>query len=119
MDLFAYDPGSSLLLARKSWDANSCWISSFHGHVDSLQCPAGLLDVAATFGRLTLLPLKEQCADVKPRNTAVTILSNLQPGAVVSWDEQGKKLTATADSGGDVMLSSTASGRICRVDAKR
>jgi hypothetical protein len=119
MDLFAYDPGSMLLLARKSWDANSCWVSVFRGHTDSLQCPAGLLDSAATFGALTLLPMKQQCLEVKPRTTKVTMLSGLQPGAGITWEEQGKKFNATADASGNVMLSSTASGRICRADGKR
>jgi len=118
MDLFAYDPGSSLLVARKSWDANSCWISAFHGHVDSLQCPPALLDSAASFGRLTVLPLKEQCVPVKEQANAVTLLSGLQPGMGVAWEDQGKKLTATADASGNIMLSSTASGRVCRVDGK-
>jgi hypothetical protein len=119
MELYAYDPDSSLLVARKSWDANSCWVSSFRGHVDLLQCPAGLFNSPVTFGKLTILPMQEQCWQVKPRANAVTMLSGLQPGAGVVWEEQGKKFTATADVSGDIMLSSTVAGRICRVDGKR
>jgi hypothetical protein len=114
MDLFAYDPDSSLLVARKSWDANSCWVSSFRGHVDLLQCPAGLFNSPVTFGKLTVLPMQDQCQQVKPRANVVTMLSGLQPGARVAWEEQGKKFTATADVSGNIMLSSTVSGRICR-----
>jgi hypothetical protein len=119
MDLFSYDVGSSLLLARKSWDANSCWVSIFREHVDSLQCPPGLLDSAATFGALTLVPMKEECLQVTPRATKVTMLSGLQPGAGIAWEEQGKKFNASADASGNVMLSSTASGRVCRANMKR
>jgi hypothetical protein len=63
--------------------------------------------------------MQEQCWQVKPRANAVTMLSGLQPGAGVVWEEQGKKFTATADVSGDIMLSSTVAGRICRVDGKR
>lgn len=119
MSLFAYDPGSSLLLARKSWDPDSCWISIFKGHADLLQCPAGMLDSPTTFGTLSLVPVKEQCMQVKPSINTVTILSGLEPGGGVVWEEQGKKFTATADSGGNLMVSSTASGRLCRASGKR
>jgi hypothetical protein len=118
MDLFGYDPGSSLLLARKSWDANSCWVSVFHGHVDSLQCPPNLLESSATFGRLTILPMKEGCVQVKPQGTKLTMLSGLPPGSALTWDEQGKKFSTNADASGNIMLSSTASGQICRANSK-
>lgn len=119
MDLWAYDSGSSLLLMRKSWDANSCWASDFRGHIDTVQCPSGLFDAPATFGRLTVLPMKEHCAEVKARANNVTILSGLAPAAVLAWEEQDHKLTATADAGGNVLLSSTTSGRVCRAEEKR
>jgi hypothetical protein len=118
MDLWAYDSASSLLLMRKSWDANSCWASAFQGHIETVQCPLGLFDAPAKFGRLTVLPMKEQCVDIKARPNETTILSGLPPGAVISWEEQVQKLTATADAGGNVLLSSTSSGRVCKVEEK-
>jgi hypothetical protein len=118
MDLFAYDAGSSLLVARKSWEADSCWVSMFRGRVDSVQCPAGLLESAATFGRLTLLPMKEPCVEIKPQPTKVMMLTGLPPASALVWQEEGKKFSATADASGNLLLSSTASGRICRADKK-
>jgi hypothetical protein len=119
MDLFAYDASSSLLLARKSWDADSCWISVFRGHMDSVQCPADALASTATFGTLTLLPMKDACVEVKPQASKLTMLTGLTPGSTVAWEEEGKKFSATADPSGNLLLSSTASGRICRADTKR
>jgi hypothetical protein len=118
MDLFAYHAGSSLLLARKSWEADSCWVSVFRGHVDSVQCPAGLLESTATFGTLTLLPMKEPCVEIEPQPTKLTMLTGLPAASALAWQEEGKKFSATADASGNLLLSSTASGRICRADTK-
>jgi hypothetical protein len=115
MDLWAYDAPSGLLLTRKSWNAESCWVSIFHQQVQSFQCAPHTLDSPVTFGKLILQPLGEECLDVKPESVNSMIVSKLTPGAPVTWQSQdGKKMTSNADPSGLFLLSNAATGKFCQ-----
>lgn len=118
MDPWVYDQPSGLLLARKSWDANSCWVQIFHDKADTFQCAPQVLDVAATFGKLTLQPVTDECTEIKPQANRTTILRGLRPGAAIAWEDHEKKFTGSADQSGLFLLSATASGKACTVERK-
>jgi hypothetical protein len=115
MDHWFYDPDSGLLLARKSWDANSCWVSIFHGKVDTLQCAGDILNAPTKFGKLTLMPMKEQCEQVTVQPGEAVILSRLNPGRKLAWETNGEKFKAHADASGLALVSMSGTGRVCQV----
>lgn len=115
MSRWFYDPVSGLLLARQSWDANSCWVSIFHGKVDTLQCAGDILNVPAKFGKLTLMPMKEKCAEISAQPGEAVILSQLHPGAKLAWEANGEKYKTQADASGLALVSMSAAGRVCQV----
>lgn len=119
MELWVYDNPSGLLLARKSWDANSCRVEVFAGQVNLMQCPPNVFETATTFGKLTVQPLTTQCIEIRPQQpNASTILSHLKPGEGITWEADGRKFNGTADSSGLVLLSATASGKVCQGNHK-
>jgi hypothetical protein len=119
MDLWVYDPPSSLLLARKSWDNDSCWVRISKGKTELLQCPPDVLEKPAQFGKLNLIPMKEQCLDVPAQSNGSVILSHLPPGRELAWEANAEKFKTRADAGGLALISSTVSGKVCQVNPKQ
>lgn len=119
MDLWVYDAPSSLLLTRKSWDENSCWVSISKGETKLLQCPPGLLSKTAQFGKLTLTPMRDQCVDLTGQVNGSTILSHLTPGSELTWTANDEKFKTYADASGLALVSATVTGKICQVKEKR
>jgi hypothetical protein len=119
MDPWVYDQPSGLLLARKSWDASSCWVQIFHDKADTFQCAPQVLDGAAVFGKLTLQPVKDECTEIKPQVNRTTILRGLHPGTTIAWEEQGKKFSGSADQSGLFLLSAMASGKACLAERNK
>ena len=119
MDPWTYDAPSGLLIARESWDADSCWVEVFRGRKTALQCPPRVLEDASVFGKLTIRPLIGQCMDVAQKPGNSTLLSHLTPEAPVTWQENGRTFNGTADPSGFFLMSSMASGQFCQNRDKR
>jgi hypothetical protein len=116
MNLWYYDEPSGLLIARDSWDTDSCWVSLYHGRVERTQCSARVFDERTTFGNLVLLPFKGDCVTVTQQRTGSTILTGLVPGSTIEWTDQDSQHTAQADRSGLLLVSATISGQVCRAD---
>ncbi|MFZ0591769.1 MAG: hypothetical protein WAM39_14990 [Bryobacteraceae bacterium] len=116
MDLWVYDQPSGLLLARKSWDSDSCWVSIFRGKTSTLQCPPNILDKSSTFGKLTLVPMTQSCIELRSQPAETAILSHLTPGSELEWQSTEEKLSTRADASGLALVSSSVSGAVCRID---
>jgi hypothetical protein len=114
MDLWTYDAPSGLLIARKSWEPKSCWVTIFHGNVTTLQCAPHLLENVTDFGKMTLRPMKQKCMEITAEGNRTQILSGLKPGSSVVWEEDGKRISSAVDQSGLYLVSSTASGKVCQ-----
>ncbi len=118
MDLWAYDAPSGLLLARKSWHAESCWVSIYHQNVDTFQCAPHTLESTVAFGKLVLQPLTQECLDVKTEAGNLNMVSGLKPGASVSWENKDEKMNGNADASGLFLLSTAATGKFCKATSR-
>jgi hypothetical protein len=119
MDLWVYDQPAGLLLARKSWDSDSCWVSVFRGESSMRQCPPNVLDTSARFGKLTLIPMTQPCVELTGQPTETTILSHLRPDTRLEWEANDEKLNTTADASGLALVSSSVTGKVCRAGENR
>jgi hypothetical protein len=118
MDLYIYDQPSALLLARKSWDQESCWMTIVPGGPKLSHCPSDLLETTQQFGKLSLVPMQHDCIDVSAKAGSVVILSHLPPGQALHWQSGDDKFTTQADASGLALVSASVEGTVCQGNAK-
>ena len=112
MDPWFYD-GRGQLAARSDWDPQACWID-ISSDVKQHNCPPDWQSKTSTFGHLTLIPMTENCIELKPRPAnEISILWKLKPNATLSYNEEGRQHNATADSAGMWRVSQELHGKLC------
>jgi hypothetical protein len=114
LDPWTYDTNGRLF-ARRSWNADACWIAISSSGVQQENCPAGWQNVANEFGHLTLMPMAGRCAEVPHRksNKDVIILWKLRSQQKMFYLTGEKKESVDADSAGMWRLSENVEGRVC------
>jgi hypothetical protein len=115
LDPWVYD-AHGRLFARTNWEADSCHIRITTEGVEEENCPPHWRDSPATFGKLTLIPVAEQCFELprlKPDESA--LLWRLKPGQKLNYGT-GKKqrLTGEADAAGLWRAGSNIEGKVCQ-----
>lgn len=115
LDPWVYD-SHGRLFARSDWEANSCYIRITTQGVEEENCPPHWRDSPAQFGKLTLIPVTDQCVELprlKPDGSAV--LWRLKPGQKLSFGTDKKqRLSGQADSAGLWLAGSNVQGKICQ-----
>ena len=112
MDPWLYDANGHLI-ARTDWTAQACWISIGSGIQDQ-KCPADWQAKRMTFGRLTLVPMLNQCVDLpNSPNNQTFMLWKMAPGKALSYEQSDQKESATADKSGLWRVTPNAHGKVC------
>jgi hypothetical protein len=122
MNRWAYDARGHLF-ARMDWEPNSCYIEISTSGVKEENCPPGWRDAAATFGRLTLLPMPERCVELpRVRNGDSLIVWKLKPHEIIHTEqaniEQEKQHkqpqeSSAADAAGMWHVPMNITGKAC------
>jgi hypothetical protein len=113
LDPWMYDPHGRLF-ARTGWNADACWIGISEKGVEEQNCPAGWRDKPVSFGRMTLVPVKQTCVELPPsRPGESVVLWSLRPGQTVSYLFNGKRVSEKADAAGLWRIPQAARGKIC------
>lgn len=105
------------LIARTDWSSDACWIDIEPGaKLTQANCPPGWFDTPATYGRMQLIPLTGQCAQLPSvPNGNTVILWTRKPGQKVLTHLGENQLIRTTDSSGLLQVPLEASGKICVV----
>jgi len=114
LDPWVYD-SHGRLFARSDWETNSCYIRITTQGVEEENCPPHWRDSPVQFGKLTLVPVADQCVELprlKPDGSA--ILWKLKPGQKLSFGTDKKqRLSGEADSAGLWLAGSNVQGKVC------
>jgi hypothetical protein len=118
MDRWVYDP-QGRLFARADWQTESCYIEISVSGVKEENCAAGWRDGPATFGRLTLIPIAQDCVDIPHvQNNESVIVWRLQPHEqmILAKRKQDKqeKQWGQADAAGLWRPGANIEGKACR-----
>jgi len=115
MEPWTYDDEHDRLLARASWEPNSCWVDISPQGVKEENCPPHWQSQTVTFGHLTLIPMTERCVEiphVSNRNDSVLVWK-LKPGEGITHGTGKEKHTTPADAAGIWRPGSAIEGKVC------
>jgi hypothetical protein len=103
------------LFARTTWEPDACWVEiEPGGKLDQSQCPAGWMDKTAQFGRMQMIPLTAQCAQVPViQNGSAAILWTRKAGQKVTARMGKKTIVRQTDSSGLLQVPTEISGKVC------
>jgi hypothetical protein len=113
LDPWSYDPGGRLI-ARTNWSIDACWINISVRGVEEANCPAGWRERAQTFGRMTLIPMAEPCAEVPHvQGREAAVIWRLPPHQTISYLYRDKQVSSQADAAGLWLLPGYIEGKVC------
>jgi hypothetical protein len=120
MNRWVYD-ARGRLFARMNWEPDSCDIEISPAGVKEENCPPGWRDAPASFGRLTLIPMRARCVDVPHmQNGEATIIWNLKPNEPIRTEtgKQHKEAAGAseADAAGMWRVSANIGGKACTAE---
>lgn len=110
MQPWQHSPGS--LRARSDWTPQACWIHWSAKSREQENCPANVWTRQSAWGDLTVLPADARCMDI-PASQSLMLLSNLPPGAKLTYTRSDSKLKVEADDAGFWQVPPGSSGKLC------
>ena len=115
MKLWVYEDDTGRLVARSGWEGKVCRLVVTPSGWQTTDCPPDLRKNPAKFGKLTLMPVERNCAEVGTLdNGASLILTGAPPGGKMQWrGRNGQKTDSHAGPSGLFKVPFGVTGKIC------